>query len=96
MQSALSSGLTPQLNAMLVVGLVTIPGMMTGQVLGGASPVVAAQYQMVILYLICFSSSTVLGTALALTSRSLFDEEHRLCNHRITQRAGPKPKVRPP
>ena len=33
-----------------VVGLVSMPGMMTGQLLGGSSPIAAAQYQMAILW----------------------------------------------
>ena len=39
----------PNLNMMAVVGIVTIPGMMTGQILGGSPPYIAAEYQMCIL-----------------------------------------------
>ena len=45
MRSAALTAITPTLNMMNVVGLVAIPGMMAGQLLGGAKPMVAAQYQ---------------------------------------------------
>ncbi len=48
MQSGSKSGL----NAMRVIGIVAIPGMMTGQILGGSPAMVAARYQMLIIYLI--------------------------------------------
>ena len=37
---------------MLAVGLVSLPGMMTGQILSGVSPVIAAQYQIVVMCMI--------------------------------------------
>jgi putative ABC transport system permease protein len=93
MQAALSTGLTPTLNSMNVIGLVSIPGMMTGQVLGGAAPDIAAKYQAMIMFLIAFSSCVALGAALFLaTHRALFDHEHRLLHHCIVRREGPKPK----
>eukprot|EP01024_Parvocaulis_polyphysoides_P012401 TRINITY_DN1447_c1_g2_i1.p2 TRINITY_DN1447_c1_g2~~TRINITY_DN1447_c1_g2_i1.p2 ORF type:complete len:265 (+),score=52.79 TRINITY_DN1447_c1_g2_i1:2-796(+) len=52
---------TPLLNRLSVVGLVSIPGMMTGQILGGSSPFVAAKYQIIIMFLIAtaYSMSTM-------------------------------------
>lgn len=83
---ALRSGMIPILNAMTVVGLVTIPGMMTGQILGGTDPSEAARYQILIMFLI--ASATAMGTALSvlLSLRALFDEDHRLRSERIQQR----------
>lgn len=60
---AVRMGMTPILNAMAVSGLVTLPGMMTGQILAGIDPIDAAQYQIVIMFLI--SASTALGVILA-------------------------------
>ena len=51
-RSALISALKPQINSMNVIGLVAIPGMLTGQVLGGSSITHAARYQTMIMYLI--------------------------------------------
>ncbi len=83
---ALRSGMIPILNTMSVVGLVTIPGMMTGQILGGVAPALAARYQILILFLI--ASATALGTAgsVLMSVRALFDDEHRLRRERILTR----------
>jgi len=51
-QAALKASLTPILNQMLVVGLVSLPGMFTGQVLAGSDPLNAASYQILILFMI--------------------------------------------
>ena len=93
LQEALRTGLMPTLNSMNVLGLVSIPGMMTGQVLGGSPPLVAAKYQALIMFLICFTSATALYIATRLAShRALFDDAHRLRSHLLVKRAGPKPK----
>lgn len=42
---AIITAMTPTLNQMAIVGIVSIPGMMTGQILGGQSPLHAARYQ---------------------------------------------------
>jgi putative ABC transport system permease protein len=49
---AIRASLIPTINAMMVVGLVSLPGMFTGQVLSGIDPLNAASYQMLILFLI--------------------------------------------
>ena len=66
--------------------------MMTGQVLGGSPPLLAAKYQAVIMFLICFSSASVLCSALLLAFRTLFDPEGRLHTHLLVRRDGAKPK----
>ena len=75
---AIRTGLLPILNSMSVVGLVTIPGMMTGQILGGSDPGLAARYQLMILFLI--AGATAMGTAgtVLASARLMFDEGHRL------------------
>jgi putative ABC transport system permease protein len=76
-RQAVRAGMIPTLNQMTVVGLVSLPGMMTGQVLAGESPMEAVRYQIIIMFLIAASSA--LGTVLAvmLTYRRLFSAEHR-------------------
>ena len=61
---SIQTGMTPILNSMMVVGLVSIPGMMTGQLLAGNSPTQASIYQIVILLIICTTSylSTLLAS----------------------------------
>ena len=46
---AMRAALIPMINALLAVGLVSLPGMMTGQILSGVSPLVAAKYQIVVM-----------------------------------------------
>jgi putative ABC transport system permease protein len=76
-QQAIKTGLIPTINAMMVVGIVSLPGMMTGQLLAGTSPVEAVKYQIVIMFLI--ASGTALGTVLVvlLSFRRLFNEDHQ-------------------
>ena len=76
-QQAVKTGLIPTINAMMVVGIVSLPGMMTGQLLAGTSPVEAVKYQIVIMFLI--ASGTALGTVLVvlLSFGGLFNEDHQ-------------------
>ena len=65
-------------NAMAAAGIVSLPGMMTGQILSGTAPVEAVKYQILIMFLI--ASGTGLGTLIAIIigSRRLFDKRQRL------------------
>ena len=49
---AMNAALIPQVNALMAVGLVSIPGMMAGQILGGVSPLVAARYQIMVMCMV--------------------------------------------
>ena len=55
-QEAVKAGLIPTVNAMMVVGIVTLPGIITGQLLSGADPLNAAMYQMLIMFMLAFSN----------------------------------------
>ena len=72
------AGMIPTMNGMATVGLVFIPGMMTGQVLAGVDPATAAKYQIVVMLML--SAGTALGTmvALRLSYRQAFDREEHL------------------
>lgn len=84
-REALRSGLIPIINAMGTAGLVSLPGMMTGQILAGSPPMDAAKYQLLIMFLI--AAGTGLGAMVAVWtgSRRLFDERQRLRLDRLTQ-----------
>ena len=77
-RDSVRSGLIPIINAMSPAGLVSLPGMMTGQILAGSPPLEAVRYQILIMFLI--AAGTGLGTlvAVSLGARRLFDERHRL------------------
>ncbi|MCA9571459.1 MAG: iron export ABC transporter permease subunit FetB [Myxococcales bacterium] len=83
---ALRTGLVPILNAMSAVGLVTIPGMMTGQILGGTEPSLAARYQILILFLIAFATALGTGLSVLFALLAVFDDQHRLRGERISTR----------
>jgi len=74
MQRALKSSIAPNLSTMATMGLVSLPGMMTGQILGGSFPLTAIKYQIAIL--ICIFSSTLIGSVLnlLLSMRVAFDD----------------------
>ncbi len=72
------SAMIPTINAMAAAGLVSLPGMMTGQILAGNPPAEAVKYQILIMFII--SAGTGFGALIAVWvgSRRLFDERHRL------------------
>ena len=53
---AFKAGLIPIFNSLLAVGLVSLPGMMTGQILSGVSPLIAVRYQIVVMCMITGAS----------------------------------------
>lgn len=59
LRRGLRTGLMPILNAMAAAGIVSMPGMMTGQILAGIDPVDAAKYQIMIMFLI--AGATAIG-----------------------------------
>ncbi|KAI7862673.1 hypothetical protein BDF14DRAFT_1853026 [Spinellus fusiger] len=75
---AVRLAMLPTLNQMSVIGLISIPGMMTGQILGGAPVANAVRYQQIIMFLI--SASTALGVLSAVMAclRCVIDSHHRL------------------
>ncbi|QTA82692.1 UPF0014 [Desulfonema limicola] len=82
-KESIRSGLIPIINSMNVVGLVSLPGMMTGQILSGTDPLEAVKYQILIMFLI--AGGTGFGTIAAVwfASRRLFDDRQRLRLDRI-------------
>lgn len=63
-KDAVRAGLIPTLNQMMVVGVVTLPGIITGQLLSGIDPLNAASYQILIMFMLAFTCliTTVLVT----------------------------------
>ena len=78
MRAAIISGMTPTLNSMLVVGIVSLPGMMTGQILAGADPSQAVRYQIVTMFLICASSTLGCTLSALLIYRRFFNSSKQL------------------
>jgi putative ABC transport system permease protein len=77
-RDSLRSALMPVINSMAATGVVSLPGMMTGQILGGVAPIEAVKYQILVMFLI--SGSTGLGAVAAVMGgvSRLTDHRHRL------------------
>lgn len=84
-RQSVHSGLIPIINAMATAGIVSLPGMMTGQILAGNPPMEAVKYQILIMFLV--TAATGFGTlgAVWLGARRLFDERQRLRLDRLRQ-----------
>ena len=67
---ALQASLIPITNSLFAVGLVSLPGMMTGQILSGVSPLVAAKYQIVVMTMLFGTSGISAALYLVLANRS--------------------------
>lgn len=82
-QHAVRTGMIPIINSMMIVGIVSLPGMMTGQILAGMAPVEAVKYQVVIMFLV--ASATSLGTVsvVLLSFRRLFSNDHQFLRSKI-------------
>lgn len=77
-QESIRVGMIPMINAMAAAGLVSLPGMMTGQILAGADPVEAVKYQILIMFLITAGTGFAAMLATWAGARRLFDERQRL------------------
>ncbi len=72
------TGMMPIINSMAAAGLVSLPGMMTGQILGGTPPIEAVKYQILIMFLIAAGTGFGVVSAIWMSGLQLFDERHRL------------------
>ncbi|NJL01982.1 MAG: iron export ABC transporter permease subunit FetB [Spirulinaceae cyanobacterium SM2_1_0] len=78
-REAIRAGLLPLINRMTIVGLVSLPGMLTGQVLSGVDPLDAALYQILIMFMVAFAELvSVLLTARGV-GRQFFNDRWQLC-----------------
>lgn len=77
-RNAIRAGMIPSINSMMAVGLVFIPGMMTGQILAGADPIMAIRYQIIVMVMLV--GSTAIGSLIVvyLVRRLCFGPAHQL------------------
>lgn len=80
---ALRTAIMPTVNSMAATGVVSLPGMMTGQILAGADPVEAVKYQILIMFLIGGSTGIGAVTAIYGAAFRVTDSRHRLRLDRI-------------
>jgi len=70
---AMEAAMIPQVNALLAVGLVSLPGMMTGQILSGVEPLTAARYQIMVMCMIFSTAGLAAVLYMALKKNSATD-----------------------
>ena len=75
---SMRAGMIPIINAMAAAGIVSLPGMMTGQILAGSLPIEAVKYQILIMFLITAGTGFGVITVLHLISKRMFDDRQRL------------------
>jgi UDP-glucose/iron transport system permease protein len=75
---AAATALIPTIDSTRTVGLITLPGAMTGLILAGVEPFTAIHYQIVVMYMMLAAAALASLTAARLAERALFDDAHRL------------------
>ena len=78
LRAAIRRGTLPIVNQMSAAGLITLPGIMTGQILAGMDPVQAVRYQILLMFLLAGSSVLAAAAVAWLTLQRLTDKRDRL------------------
>lgn len=78
MSRALQKAFNPTIARMAVIGIVSLPGTMTGQIIGGSSPFVAIKYQIMLMIAIFTSSILTTFLAIVVSNKFVFDPYHNL------------------
>jgi putative ABC transport system permease protein len=77
-RTAARTALLPAIDSTKVVGLISLPGAMTGLILAGVDPLTAIRYQIVVMYMLLAAAALAAVTTSRLAERALFDTAHRL------------------
>jgi putative ABC transport system permease protein len=77
-RSALRTALLPAIDSTKVVGLISLPGAMTGLILAGVDPLTAIRYQIVVMYMLLAATALAALATARLAEHALFDHAHRL------------------
>src|SRR3989442_13099012 len=80
-RSALRAAMIPTVNGMMTVGLVQLPGMMTGQILAGSSPLLAIRYQIVVVFMQAAASAVGSLLLVRLAARRYLSPGHSTRRH---------------
>jgi putative ABC transport system permease protein len=75
---AVRAGILPVMNQMVGAGIITMPGIMSGQILAGGDPFEAAKYQIFLMMLLAASGVASTVAAVYLTAARMTDDRHRL------------------
>lgn len=77
-RTSIRRGMIPIVNQMSAAGLITLPGIMTGQILAGMDPLEAVKYQILLLFLLTGASGIASAGAVYLAARAVSDTRQRL------------------
>jgi putative ABC transport system permease protein len=77
-RNAVSAGMIPSINAMMGVGLVFLPGMMSGQILAGTDPLIAIRYQIVVMFMLVGSTAMSAIIVMLIVRRRCFGSGEEL------------------
>ncbi len=83
MRDALRAGMIPSINSMMSVGIVSIPGMMTGQIIAGADPALAARYQIIVMLMLVASTALSSVIVVGIVRKLCFGKHQELLLSRI-------------
>ena len=86
LRTAIRRGLLPTINTMSAAGIVTLPGIMTGQILAGMDPMEAVKYQILLMFLLAGGSGMACVAVAVLVRRRLTDSRQRLRLDRLAPR----------
>ncbi len=92
MRNALKAGMIPSINSMMGVGVVFIPGMMTGQILAGVDPMMAVRYQIVVMLMLVGSTAVSSLAVLTICRKRCFSPGQSLIL--FTKRTGTRPLIK--
>ena len=87
-REAVRAGMTPTINSLMVVGLVSLPGMMTGQILSGSDPRDAVRYQIVVMLMVSAAVAIGCFILVGLSYKKLFTEDGALKQSILQSKGG--------
>lgn len=78
LRESIKVAITPTIDSAKTLGIVSLPGMMTGLILGGASPITAVKFQIMVTFMIISSSSIATLMSTYLAYKSFYNKRHQL------------------
>jgi putative ABC transport system permease protein len=85
-RESIRRGMLPVINQMSAAGLITLPGIMTGQILAGMDPIDAVKYQILLMFLLSGAAGLAALVVVVLAARRLTDQRDRLRLDRLAPR----------
>ncbi len=80
-KTSIKAGLIPTIDALKIVGIVQLPGMMTGMIIAGADPLEAVKYQIMIMFVLAGAVAIASMFAALIGHRLFFNEEYQLLDY---------------